>query len=279
MQLLIEKQIGFATAKPARVNVHAKKAYSAAKGWSTTTMGAPLAEHIGISAVISFSYRDCLRPRNKLMRNSPRVSVSYTTSMSMIESPLKSPGTMLTTFVARVALSVAFLQRMKSGSIDSTATQISILPVASFRQQMSTSLSALKSPQAYGTHCSEPNVLSLTMAARPTATSHASSHSVAVCTPVRVIRLDFVFLASPLRSSAWVRQRILKARGVNEKIIQHGPEMGNCYLKKKSITNYITNCFYTKQLALSIEVIGLKKPITQLLRQKHFAMSICMVEN
>ncbi len=40
--------------------------------------------------------------------------------------------------------------------------------------------------------------------------------------------------------------------------------MGNCYLKNKSITNYITNYFYTKQLALSIEVVGLKKPITQL---------------
>jgi hypothetical protein len=34
--------------------------------------------------------------------------------------------------------------------------------------------------------------------------------------------------------------------------------------KKKSITNFITNYFYTKKLALSIEVIGLKKPITQL---------------
>jgi hypothetical protein len=25
-----------------------------------------------------------------------------------------------------------------------------------------------------------------------------------------------------------------------------GAEMGNCYLKKESITNYITNCFFTK---------------------------------
>ncbi len=43
------------------------------------------------------------------------------------------------------------------------------------------------------------------------------------------------------------------------------PEMGNCYLKKKSITNYITNNFYTKKLALSVEVIGLTKancPVT-----------------
>jgi len=40
-------------------------------------------------------------------------------------------------------------------------------------------------------------------------------------------------------------------------------EMGYFYLKK-SITNYIANYFYTKQLALSIEVIGLKKPITKL---------------
>jgi len=40
--------------------------------------------------------------------------------------------------------------------------------------------------------------------------------------------------------------------------------MGNCYLKKKSITNYNTNYFYSKQFALLIEVIGLKKLITQL---------------
>ncbi len=58
--------------------------------------------------------------------------------------------------------------------------------------------------------------------------------------------------------------------------------MGNCYLKKKSITNYITNYFYAKYLALSIEVIGLKKTITQLpitKTKKNVAMSICMVEN
>ena len=29
-------------------------------------------------------------------------------------------------------------------------------------------------------------------------------------------------------------------------VVVGGPEMGNCYLKKKSITNYITNCFFTK---------------------------------
>jgi hypothetical protein len=31
-----------------------------------------------------------------------------------------------------------------------------------------------------------------------------------------------------------------------ERLCLRCAEMGNCYLKKKSITNYITNCFYTK---------------------------------
>ena len=33
---------------------------------------------------------------------------------------------------------------------------------------------------------------------------------------------------------------------------ESGAEMGNCYLKKNSITKYITNYFYTEYLVLSI---------------------------
>ena len=36
------------------------------------------------------------------------------------------------------------------------------------------------------------------------------------------------------------------ARSPREVCLGLWPEMGNCYLKKKSITNYITNYFYTK---------------------------------